>query len=327
MVVTLTRQATPDEEGERGSSEHSQDPSRPDKLVCPECGSDAIVEDPATGELVCGECGLVIESRPMDRGPEWRAYSTEEREEKARTGAPTTRRRHDKGLTTDIDWRDRDAYGKTLSADQRARMKRLRMWQRRLRARGQEQSLRTAIGEIERMASALGVPAVTREEAAVVFRRAMEADLLPGRSVEGVAASALYAACRRDGIPRSLDAVVNVSRVDWDEVARTYRTLSRELEFELPPTDPAAFVPQIVSALGLSDDVERRANQIIRETAEQDLISGKSPKGFAAAAVYLAARLGDERVTQRAVATAADVAEVTIRDRYQEQAEALDIEV
>ncbi len=63
--------------------------------------------------LVCDECGLVIEAQKVDLGPEWRAYSAEEHEEKARTGAPTTRRRHDKGLTTEIDWRDRDAYGKT----------------------------------------------------------------------------------------------------------------------------------------------------------------------------------------------------------------------
>lgn len=325
-MVTLTQKTTSEDERDEGSTEHSQQPSRLDTLVCPECGSDSIVEDPATGELVCDECGLVIEARKVDLGPEWRAYSAEEHEEKARTGAPTTRRRHDKGLTTEIDWRDRDAYGKTLSAEQQARMKRLRRWQRRLRARGQERSLRQAIGEIERMASALAVPAVTREQAAIIFRRAMEAGLLPGRSVEAVAASALYAACRRDGVPRSLDAVANVSRVERGRIARAYRTMSRELELEIAPTHPSAFVPQIVSALELSDAVERRANQIIRDTAEKDLISGKSPKGYAAAAVYLAARLGDERVPQSAVAEAADVAEVTIRNRFHEQADVLELE-
>jgi len=205
-------------------------------------------------------------------------------------------------------------------------MQRLREWQRRLRAQGRERSLRDALGEIDRMASALDVPTSTREEAAIIFRRALEADLLPGRSIEGVASSALYAACRRDGVPRSLDAITNVSRVDRDHIARTYRHLKRELALEIAPAEPATFVPQIVSALGLSGRVERRAIEIVRQTAEQDLISGKSPTGYAAAAVYLAARLCDEPVRQRDVAAAADVAEITIRKRYHEQADALGIE-
>lgn len=297
-----------------------------ERLVCPECGSENIVEDPDTGELICGECGLVLEERPIERGPEWRAYTAEEREAKERVGAPTTPLLHDRGLTTEIDWRDRDAFAKTLSPERKAQMQRMRQWHERLRAAGRERSLRYALGEIGRMAAALAIPRRTREETAIIFRRAMDADLLPGRSVEAVATSALYAACRRDGIPRSLDEIANVSRVDRTSVARTYRTLSRELELGLAPADPATFVPQIVSELDLSDRVERRAVTIIRETAEMDLISGKSPKGYAAAAVYLAARLCDERVSQQAVAEAADVGEVTIRHRFHDQADALGIE-
>jgi transcription initiation factor TFIIB len=263
----------------------------------------------------------------IDRGPEWRAYSTEEHEEKARVGAPTTPLLHDKGLSTEIDWRDRNAYGVALSPDRRARMQRLPEWQRRIRAEGREQSLRYALGEINRMSSALDIPTSTREEAAMIFREAHEEKLLTGRSIEGVAASALYAACRRDGIPRSLDAISTVSRVDRDHVARTYRILKRELELEIAPAEPASFVPQIVSQLEVSDRVEQQAIEIVRKTAKLDLTSGKSPKGYAAAAVYLAGRVCDERVTQKDVAAAADVAEITIRNRYQEQADALGIEL
>lgn len=297
-----------------------------EQRTCPECRSKNVVEDPQTSEIVCEDCGLVIEDAGIERGPEWRAYTGEEYEEKARTGAPTTPLLHDRGLTTEIDWRDRNAYGTALTPERRARMRRLREWQQRLRARGRERSLRYALGEIERMSSALDVPTSTREQAAVIFRKALEEDLLPGRSIEGVAASALYAACRRDGIPRSLDAITTVSRVDRDHIARTYRHLKRELELEIAPAEPATFVPQIVSELGLSDRVVQEAIEIITKTAEQDLISGKSPKGYAAAAVYLAARVCDEPVRQKDVAGAADVAEITIRNRYHEQADALGIE-
>jgi len=52
-------------------------------------------------------------------------------------------------------------------------------------------------------------------------------------------------------------------------------------------------------------------------------LSGKSPPGFAAAAIYSACLLCNQKKTQRAVADVAQVTEVTIRNRYQEQIEAM----
>lgn len=66
---------------------------------------------------------------------------------------------HDKGLTTAIDWKDQDAAGHTLSAEKRTQMNRLRTWQERIRTKNaSERNLQFALGEIDRMASALGVP-------------------------------------------------------------------------------------------------------------------------------------------------------------------------
>ena len=61
-----------------------------------------------------------------------------------------------------------------------------------------------ALGEIDRMASALGVPDSTRETAGVTSRCALNDGLLPGQAIETVAAAALYAASRMDSAPRSL---------------------------------------------------------------------------------------------------------------------------
>jgi transcription initiation factor TFIIB len=278
----------------------------------------------ADGELIHEETGLIIEEEQIDPGPEWRAFNHKERQEKSRVGAPTTQTMHDKGLTTTIDWKDKDAYGRSISSRKRSQMHRLRKWQERIRTKDAgERNLQFALSEIDRMASALGVPRSVREVASVIYRRALNEDLIRGRSIEGVATAALYAACRQEGIPRSLDEVAEVSRVPQKEIGRTYRYISQELGLELKPVDPKQFVPRFASALELSEEVQAKATEIIDVSAEQGLLSGKSPTGFAAAAIYAASLLCNEKKTQREVADVAQVTEVTIRNRYQEQIEAM----
>jgi transcription initiation factor TFIIB len=293
-----------------------------ESLTCPECGGN-VVADEEHGETVCESCGLVVSTGSVDRGPEWRAFDAGEKAQKSRVGAPTTQTMHDKGLSTNIDWRDKDAYGNSLGARQRQKMQRLRKWNERFRTRdSKERNLKQALGEIDRMASALGLPENVRETAAVIYRRALSEDLLPGRSIEGVSTATVYAAARMAGVPRSLDEIDEVSRVGKDEIARTYRYVARELKLEVKPADPEQYVPRFCSALDLSDETERRARELLSNAKEQGVHSGKSPVGLAAAAVYAASLLCNEKTTQSAVSEVADISEVTIRNRYHELLEA-----
>ncbi|MTK64108.1 MAG: transcription initiation factor IIB, partial [Methanobacterium sp.] len=75
---------------------------------CPECGSEKLINDHERGEVVCGACGLVIDDNIVDMGPEWRAFDHEQRDKRTRVGAPITYTIHDKGLSTMIDWRNKD---------------------------------------------------------------------------------------------------------------------------------------------------------------------------------------------------------------------------
>lgn len=288
---------------------------------------DEIVRN-SDGELIHEPTGIILDEDQIDYGPEWRAFDHSERQSKSRVGAPTTQTMHDKGLTTTIDWRDRDAYGRTLTAEKRSQMRRLRRWQERIRTKDAgERNLQFALSEIDRMASALGVPRSVRELSSVLYRKALTEDLIRGRSIEGVATAALYAGCRKQGIPRSLEEIAAVSRVDRKEIGRTYRYISQELTLEMEPVDPQKYVPRFCSELELSELVESKANEIIELTAEEGLLSGKSPTGFAAAAIYAASLLCNEKKTQREIAQVAQVTEVTIRNRYQEQIEAIGIGV
>ena len=148
--------------------EEESEPETERAQECPECGSDRLVKSTDRGELVCDDCGLVVEEEKIDPGPEWRAFNHQERQEKSRVGAPTTRTMHDKGLTTTIDWKDKDAYGRSISSKKRSQMHRLRKWQERIRTKDAgERNLQFALSEIDRMASALGVPRSVREVADV----------------------------------------------------------------------------------------------------------------------------------------------------------------
>ena len=304
---------------EESRTESTEQADESEKIAtCPEC--DARLEaDSEHGETVCTECGLVVEEDEIDRGPEWRAFDSAEKDQKSRVGAPTTNMMHDKGLSTNIGWQDKDAYGNSLGSRQRQKMQRLRKWNERFRTRdSRERNLKQALGEIERMASALGLPKNVRETASVIYRRALNDNLLPGRSIEGVATAALYAAAKQTGTPRSLDEVTGVSRVEKSEIARTYRYVVRELGLEIEPADPKSYVPRFASKLDLSEEAGQRARELLDGAYEAGIHSGKSPVGLAAAAVYAASLLTNEKVTQNAVSEVADISEVTIRNRYHE---------
>ncbi|NGM70913.1 transcription initiation factor IIB [Natronolimnobius sp. AArcel1] len=307
---------------ERQHTDQEQESAEQEREQCPECGG-RVVSDAEHAETVCTDCGLVVDEGEIDRGPEWRAFDAAEKDEKSRVGAPTTNMMHDQGLSTNIGWQDKDAYGRSLSSRQRQKMQRLRTWNERFRTRdSKERNLKQALGEIDRMASALGLPENVRETASVIYRRALEEDLLPGRSIEGVATASLYASARQAGTPRSLDEITAVSRVEKDEIARTYRYVIRELGLEVQPADPESYVPRFASDLDLPDETERRARQLLKTAKDEGIHSGKSPVGLAAAAVYAAALLTNEKVTQNDVSEVASISEVTIRNRYHELLEA-----
>ena len=298
------------------------------ETICPECGSTKLINDHERGEVVCGNCGLVIDDNLVDMGPEWRAFDHEQRDKRTRVGAPITYTIHDKGLSTMIDWRNKDIYGRDIPARNRAQWYRLRKWQRKIRISGAtERNLAFALSELDRDSSRLGLPRSVRESASVIYRNAVENKLIRGRSIEGVVAASLYAACRRCKVPRTLDEIAEVSRVSKKEVGRTYRFLTRELHIRLPPTSPIDYVPRFASELNLSGVVQSKAIEIINQAMDNGLTSGRGPTGVAAAALYIASVLLNERKTQRDVADIAGVTEVTIRNRYKELTEQLDMGV
>ena len=284
--------------------------------TCPECDGE-IRRDEVRGESICQLCGLVVGEYTIDHGPEWR--SNDDGDSRSRVGSPLTNLRHDKGLSTQISWQNKDARGNGLSYQKQRKFNRLRRWDQRANARSpEERGLKHALGEIERMSSALGLPKPTRQIAAQIYRRAADDNLLPGRSIEGIATAGVYAAARIDGVPRTLEEVAVVSRVDQQRIERAYRYMKRELSLSVPLTDPREYMTRIASETSCTMQTEQQARALIDKAVRSGVHVGKSPVSIAASSIYAGAKMTDDPITQSEIAAAANVSEVTIRTRYRE---------
>jgi transcription initiation factor TFIIB len=295
---------------------------------CPECGSTKLMRDYECAEIVCMNCGFVIAAKLADRGPEWRAFDDEQRAKRARVGAPLTYTIHDKGLSTMIDWHDRDIYGKRLSPGQKAQIYRLRKWQRRIRVSdATERNLAFALSEISKIANTLNLPKNILETASVIYRKAVKEHLIRGRSIQGVTSAAIYVACRQCGLARTLEEIAHASNINKKEVGRSYRFLIKELNYFIPPLKPSQYITKFSNQLTMQGKVEEIAHKILTTARDLKLTSGRGPTGIAAAASYIASVLTGERKTQREIAEIAQVTEVTIRNRYKELVERLMFEI
>lgn len=296
--------------------------------VCPQCKSHELEFDSKKAEISCRRCGYVISENIIDNGPEWNAYDREQRDKRARVGAPKCYGIADNGLPTDMSKANKDFNGRSIPERNQAQYFRLRKLNKRLRVSGTgERNLAIALSELDRECSRLGLPRDVREDAALIYRKAAKEKLVRGRSIEGMVAASIYAAARRSGIPRTLDEVSDASNVNKKQIGKNYRFLAKKLKIKLAPPSPADFVPRFASILGLSGEVESMAINIVNKSREKGLLTGREPTGVAAATLYIASLFLGERTTQKEVAETAKVSEVTIRNRYKELTEQLELGV
>jgi transcription initiation factor TFIIB len=267
------------------------------------------------GEEVCGECGLVISNEIVDRGPEWRAFTFAEKNSRSRTGIGSSPTLYGNGLST-VFRGDRDASGHHLNIEVLSRMDRLRRYDNRSKFdETWRKNLSFAMAELDRMCVVLAIPKNIKEQSAHIYREALKADLIRGRSIDAFVAASIYAACRQAEIPRPIKKISEVSTRDHGEITRSYRILLQKLKYKMPLDTPIKFIPNIASKLNLGREAEQKAMELLKKAQARRGISGKEPHGLAAAALYMACLSLDYRKTQKEVADAAGTTEVTLRNR------------
>lgn len=285
-----------------------------------------MVTDITTGERFCGGCGFVNTERIEESGREWRSFSKEEYDNRSRTGSPTSLAMHDMGLATIIGHENKDSTGKPLSASMKSMVKRLRIWDSRSQAHDSaDRNFRQAFSELGRLKDKLTLSDLVIEKTAYIYRKACGMGLARGRSIPGLLAAALYVACRDAGTPRTLNDVSHQINVKKGDVSRCYRLLLLELDLKMPIVDPIQCLSRIASKAGLSEKVKRGALTILKNANEMEITAGKNPMSLAATALYLSCEMSGENITQKVIAQAAGITEVTIRNRIKGLRESLKI--
>ncbi|MEM2141783.1 MAG: transcription initiation factor IIB [Candidatus Thorarchaeota archaeon] len=298
----------------------------PSGQVCPVCSSTEVHIDLTRGEVICAGCGLVLSDHSIDMGPEWRAFTADEQNARQRVGGPTDWSKFDQGLTTVIGNQNVDASGRRLNSNRRAQINRLRKWQIRTKVHSSDKrNLAVAMTELHRISSQLSIPYSIRETSAVIYRKALRKRLTRGRTILGMIAASLYLACRVHQVPRPLEEVVEQIHITRKELSLCVRLILRHLNLKIPFSNPVEFVHRFGMELNLPGETRRKAIDILRMAREEHLTIGKDPKGMAAAAIYISSILTGTRRTQLEIARTARVTEVTVRNRYKEIVEKLNI--
>ena len=282
---------------------------------CLSCGDRKIITDQNTGELFCSNCGLVVTDKIMDTGAEWRSFANDQTE-KTRVGAGTSLTIHDMGLSTIIGTANKDSTGRPLTSNMKSSIERLRVWDSRSQAHtSQDKNLRQALNEMNKVQDKLALTDSVVEKAAYIYRKSLEKKLVRGRSIQGLVAACLYAACRNTETPRTLQDIANGMNIRKKDIARCYRLIFRELELKMPVIDPVKGVSRIASVAKLTEKSKRKAVKILNQAKETGLVAGKDPMGIAAASLYLACIYTGEIKSQKEISMASGITEVTIRNR------------
>ena len=289
--------------------------------LCHVCESDrgVIVADIESGEIICSNCGIVILDRIQDiTMTEWCVFSTEEVNNRSKTGGPISIARDDMGLATIIGKTNRDASGRPLDVSMHSTMQRLRTWDSRTRIHtSANRSLTKALNELYILKDKLGLPDAMVEKAALTYRKVQDRGLLRGRTISGLMTAAIYAACRETGTPRTLNDIAAASNIARKDIARNYRLLVFEFDIKASVPDPVECIIRVANKANLSQNSKRQAINIMNRIIKKKIISaGKDPMGFAGTVLYISCIKTGENITQDNIANAAGVTAVTIKNRF-----------
>jgi transcription initiation factor TFIIB len=267
---------------------------------------------------------VVVSDKIQDiNRPERRAFLSPEEMNNSntnvRTGAPTSLARHDMGLSTIIGRTDRDAGGHKIDTEIRSTMERLRTQDFRTQNyTSTDKNLKQAFDQLDIVKDKLGLSDSMVEKTAYIYRKAQERGFSRGRSIAAVLDAAIYIACREIGISRKLKDIATISNVKYKFLAKTYRLLVFELDLKIPVVDLMKCIAKVANKTNLSEKTKRKAIGIMNDVIKRKISDGKSPMGLAGSVLYLACLVTGETKSQSDIAHAADITEVTIRNRFKD---------
>lgn len=273
---------------------------------CIRCGKNSVLLDESNNEKFCSYCGYVISGNA-----EQETFSEELSNKSSKRSSITS----DIGSAT-INPKDKDSFGKPVSESMASSIKRTSKLDSKAKTHSPtEKNLKQAQIEIDKLKDKLVLSDAVIEKAKSIYKKAIEKKLTKGYSIKGLVGACLYASCKDLEIPRTMNEICDIINIKKNDVSRCYKLIVREFDLQIPVTDPMIHVSRIASAVRMSEKTKRKAISILKEVKKTDTNVGKEPIGIIAGALYLAGISTRELKTQKEIAKASGVTEVTIRKR------------
>src|SRR5215831_8538357 len=302
-------------------TETSEDNTVLQESACSLCKSASVIADTESGEIICSICGMVISDKIREARPESRRFlnSAEVSNKRSGTGMPTSLAFSDMGLSTVIGNTDRDASGYKIEPSVLSTMHRLRTWDFRTQVRtSADRNFRLAFTKLDMLKDKLGLSDSIIEKAAYIYRKAQQRNLARGRSVSIILTAATYIACREAGIPKTLKEIAFANNINRKLVAKAYRVITSELGVKPPTCDPMKCVVKVANKATIDEKTKRQAIKMMDDVTKKEISAGKDPMGLAATVLYISCIRTGQNITQKDIAQAAGITEVTLRNRFRD---------
>lgn len=279
------------------------------KLLCPDCRNPTpnIVEEFASGDLVCGDCGLVLTGKVIDTRSEWRTFANDDGDDPSRVGAASNPLLNGSQLDTVI---SKDDGGSGMARD-------LSKLQSRSTVVKGEKNLLAGYKEIQALGDKMGLTKLIVDVAKQYYKMVEDKKLLRGKSTESILAACIFLGCRQESVPRTFKEICVWTGVPKKELGRAFKALSKHVDGVQPKTMSSEdLMSRFCSSLGLPIDVQKAAVDLTKIAKENGALAGKSPVSVAAACIYLVCHLFGHPKATKDVAHVAGVSDVTIKNAY-----------
>ncbi len=275
--------------------------------------------DVKTGEIVCSNCGTIIDSEMIDTGAEWRSFDSGQKEKRSRASGAIKDAKVSKGLTTEIDRYDRDAKGGGFEVERKVELYRMRRLQTRSRMSDSAgRNLSIALPELDRMCSLLNIGETIKEECAHLYRQAVDKGFVKGRSIESIIGAIICYVTRKKGEPRTLEEIGEKSGMSKKEIGRSYKHILKSMNLKPPRTNIEDYIALYASKIGISNTAEEKAQKILEVAKKYGITAGRGPSGVAGAIISLACEQIGEDFPKKELLNLAGITMSTIHSRQEE---------
>ncbi|KAK0587450.1 hypothetical protein LWI29_023021 [Acer saccharum] len=241
-------------------------------LFCRDCNRQAeVVFDHSTGDTICSECGLVLESHSVDETSEWRTFANESADkDPARVGGSYNPLLTHGGLTTIIS----GGSGELMSGS-------VGKWQSR--SSNPDKHLIQAFSAISAMSDRVlicnGISNFDcKDRANEIYKKVEDQKPLRGRNQEAIVAACLYIACRQENKPRTVKEFCSVvNGTTKKEIGRAKELIVKHLEAEMGQSvemgtiHASDYLRRFCSNLGMSNQAVKAAQEAVQKSEELDI--------------------------------------------------------